>query len=158
MHLPSFSKKGLRFDDFFGPFETTITQFVDDFFGNEFLDGFKSARFPRLNAVIRDGHWVVEAGVSGVKAEDLDVEVSPEKILTIKGHMSKEDTDKKDEYFVRELSSKSFSRQIRLPEMIEGDPDAVLKNGLLTLKWKMPETVEEKPTTKKVIIKHGPSV
>jgi len=151
MHLPSFSF--LR-DDFFGPFETTMTQFVDEFFGNEFLDGFKSARFPRLNAVIRDGHWVVEAGVSGVKAEDLDVEVSPERILTIKGHMSKEDTDKKDEYFVRELSRSSFSRQIRLPEMIEGEPDeAILKNGLLTLKWKMPEKVEEKPTVKKVNIK-----
>jgi len=154
-----FSKKFPGLDDLFGPFETTITQMVDDVFGNEFLDGFKNSRFPRLNALIRDGHWVVEAGVSGVKAEDLDVEVSPENVLTIKGQMAKEPEGYKvDKYFVHELSSKWFSRQIRLPEMIEGEPDAVLKNGLLTLKWKIPETVEEKPKTKKVIIKHGPSV
>ena len=142
-------------DDFFGPVENAVTQMVDEVFGNEFLTSFKGARFPRLNAVIRDGYWVVEAGVSGVKPEDLDVEVSPEGILTIKGKMTtkKIEGGKKDQYFVHELSSKSFSRQLKLPASVEGEPDAVLKNGLLTLKWNLPETVEEEPKTKKVNIK-----
>ena len=63
-----------RRDDFFAPFETTIDRMVDEFFGNDFLEGFRGARFPKLNAYTRDNQWTVEAGVPGVEADDLNVD------------------------------------------------------------------------------------
>ena len=152
-----FGKKGggsliPRREEFFAPFETAIDRMVDDFFGNDFLEGFKGARFPRLNAYAYQGHWIIEAGVPGVRAEDLDIEVQ-DGILTLAGKMTSEDEQKEGEYYVRELSTKSFRRQIRLPDTIEGDPEAVLKDGLLTLKWPLKEEVLEKARARKIEVK-----
>jgi HSP20 family protein len=141
-----------RREDFFSPFETAIDRMVDDVFGNDFLEGLKGARFPKLNALERDGQWVIQAGVPGVKADDLEVEVA-EGVLTISGKMVCEEEEKEVNYFVRELSSKAFRRQIRLPDTIEGDPEATLKDGLLTLSWKLKKEVLEEAKTKKIEVK-----
>lgn len=143
-----------RREDFFAPFETAIDRMVDEVFGNDFLEGFKGARFPKLNAYEREGHWIIEAGVPGVKADELDVQVT-DGVLTISGKMNADEEIKDAEYYVRELSHKAFRRQIRLPETIEGDPDATLKEGLLTLKWKLKAEVVEKSQVKKVEIKES---
>ena len=143
-----------RREDFFAPFETAIDRMVDDFFGNDFLEGFKGARFPKLNAYTHEGWWIVEAGVPGVGADELDVEVL-DGVLTIGGKMATEDEKREGDYYVRELSSKSFRRQIRLPDSVEGDPDATLKDGLLTLKWKIKEEVLAKATARRIDVKTG---
>jgi HSP20 family protein len=151
-----FSKRGgslvPRREDFFGPFETAIDRMVDDFFGNDFLEGLKGARFPKLNALESDGQWLIQAGVPGVKPDDLDVEIA-EGVLTISGKMVSEEEEKEANYFVRELSTKAFRRQIRLPETIEGDPQATLKDGLLTLRWKLKKEVLEEAKSKKIEVK-----
>ncbi|MGB6042549.1 MAG: Hsp20/alpha crystallin family protein [Pirellulales bacterium] len=151
-----FIKKGgsliPRRDELFAPFETAIDRMVDDFFGNDFLDGLKRARFPRLNAFERDGQWVIQAGVPGVQADDLDVEVS-EGVVTISGKMESATEDKDVNYYVRELSSKSFRRQIRLPETIEGDPEAVLKDGMLTLSWNTKKEIAEEVKSRKIDVR-----
>lgn len=152
-----FGKKGSgslipRRDDFFAPFETAIDRMVDDFFGNDFLEGFKGARFPKLNAFEKDGHWYVQAGVPGVKAEDLNVEVA-DGVLTISGKMVSEEEEEQPEYYVRELSTKAFRRQIRLPDTIEGDPEASLKDGLLTLEWQVKKEILEEAMTRRIEIK-----
>ncbi len=36
-----------------------------------------------------------------------------------------------------ELRHSSFERHFQLPDYIEGDPEAKLKDGLLTLKWNL---------------------
>jgi len=53
------------------------------------------------------------------------------------------------------LSYGSFKRQLRLPENIEGEPAAELKDGILTLTFKLQLPEEKKPEVKKIPIQQG---
>jgi HSP20 family molecular chaperone IbpA len=58
-------------------------------------------------------------------------------------------------YFVKELRASAFCRVIQLPEALRNynaDPEAVIKDGVLTLKWRLPEGIT-KPTVRKIEVK-----
>ena len=57
-----------------------------------------------------------------------------------------------NQYHIRELSYGSFKRQLRLPENIEGDPVAELKDGILTLTFKLQLPEEKKPEVRHIPI------
>ena len=131
--------------EFFGPLENLLDQLVDQTFGTDLLDGFKAAKFPRID-VYGDEHWVVEADVPGVAIENLNVTVE-DNVLTIEGSFNIEPVDR-DQYFIREKTHSKFRRQVRLPKLLKNphEPDsASLDNGVLTLKWNL---LEDDPTPK----------
>jgi HSP20 family molecular chaperone IbpA len=49
----------------------------------------------------------------------------------------------------------SFKRQLRLPENIEGEPAAELKDGILTLTFRLQLPEEKQPETRQIPIQKG---
>lgn len=130
-----------RRDDLFFPIEQRFNQFFSDFFNTKPGDYIKgNAGFPKMNIFESEGYFTVVAAVAGLKVEDLEIEVKGHNSVCIRGKMSSEyNIPNNSQEYVRELRMSSFERLVVLPDRIRGDPDAVLKDGILTLKWKLPE-------------------
>ncbi len=74
------------------------------------------------------------ASLPGFTADDVDVSISPDRILSVKASRQTETTGEGEEYLMRERRSGSFSRAIRLPSDLHLDDAAVaLENGVLTV-------------------------
>src|SRR3972149_10375556 len=82
-------------DQFFSPFESHYDKMF-----NELVDGFfspssrtsllSSSGYPKMDILEEEGYWVIKANVSGVKPEDVEVEILPDNVVQIKGKMSEE--------------------------------------------------------------------
>lgn len=145
-------------DELFGPFSRQLDRMLNEVFGQDFTEGVKAkGGFPPLDAVTtRDGRLVVRAAVAGYAPEQINVQILPENVLEISGAGSKGNGEKGEEqYHIRELTYGSFKRQLRLPENIEGEPVAELKDGVLTLTFKLQLPEERKPETKKIPIQRS---
>jgi len=76
---------------------------------------------------------IVESTIAGVKLDNIDIDVSSEKV-TIRGERHRDSKTAGHDYFWQECFWGKFSRSIILPEEI--DPDKahfVLKRGVLTI-------------------------
>jgi HSP20 family protein len=77
---------------------------------------------------------IIQSTVAGVRPEDLDVAITSDTI-TVTGRRECPERVEEGNYFYKELFWGTFSRSVLLPEEIDEDEaEAVLKNGLLTLK------------------------
>lgn len=141
-----------RREDVFFPIEQAFDSFFRDFFQSNPLDRVRGAGgFPKMDAYEQDGQFVVSIATSGMTPDDVQIEVTPENVLVIKGRISEEHrSDESATHYLRELRSSAFERQVRLPDHIEGDPKAVMKDGLLKLTWGTTKIVE--PEVKKIPI------
>ncbi len=89
-----------------------------------------------VNAYAEADRWVVEAHAPGAVPEDVNAEVvrlhdgSQGLKLAILGRKY---NDKK-EFRLREAPD-AWERVLRLPDGLKGDPEAVLRDGILTLSW-----------------------
>lgn len=141
--LSSLSDFSLLRDDLFFPLQDTFDGFFQSFFNTDGL--FNSVKgkagYPKMEVGIEGNEWVIRMALPGVKQEDLIVQVDETKgkVLHIQGQMAEEyQSPKESQYFVRELRKSKFVREIPLPDGLIGDPDAVMKDGILTLKWQKP--------------------
>lgn len=102
----------------------------DDWFDNRSMDVYET-----------DNEVVVEASVAGLTPDKVDITFE-KGILWIRGEQTEEDTDDK-KYYKR--SSRSYSYKVAVPGNIDAksDPDAEVRNGVLTVKFKKSE--EAKP-------------
>ncbi|MEK9155006.1 MAG: Hsp20/alpha crystallin family protein [Patescibacteria group bacterium] len=76
---------------------------------------------------------IIESHIAGVKADDLDISITPESV-TIKGIRKKQEKVEREEYLYQELFWGMFSRSIILSQEI--DPDkahASFKSGILKI-------------------------
>jgi len=144
-------------DELFGPLSRQLDRMLNDVFGQDFTDGLKSkANFPPLDAYsTKDGHLVVKTTVAGYAPDQISVQILPEGVLEISGTTKSNGEKTEDQYHIRELSYGSFKRQLRLPENIEGEPVAELKDGILTLTFRLQLPEEKKPEVKKIQIQQG---
>ena len=138
----------------FGPLSRQLDRMLNDVFGQDFTDGVKSkANFPPLDAyTTQDGHLVVKTTVAGYAPDQINVEVLPEGVLEIWGSTKTNGEKNENQYHIRELSYGSFKRQLRLPDNVKGDPVAELKDGILTLTFKLELPEEKKPEVRKIPI------
>lgn len=136
------------------PLVNEFDRFYSKFMGDQgVLDGLKgSGGYPKLDALEKDGYFYVHASVPGVETENLTVEVE-DGVLRINGKMSEDLRSEGAAYHVREMKSSRFMRQFTLPEYVEGDPEAILKNGVLTLKWKVKQKEIPLPPKKRIAVK-----
>ena len=144
-------------DDLFGPLSRQLDRMLNEVFGQDFTDGVKNkANFPPLDAyTTKDGQLVVKTTVAGYPPEQINVQILPEGVLEISGSTKTNGEKSENQYHIRELSYGSFKRQLRLPENIEGEPVAELKDGILTLTFKLQLPEEKKPEVKKIPIQQG---
>jgi len=156
MHLINYRKNGLtpRRVDLFSEFGRDLDQVFNEVFGASILNGRKSKGYPLLDVVRSEDSLIIHYTVPGVKLEDLNVEVSKDeqgRLLTVSGKLSSDYTFKDSDYQIRELSSREFSRLIRLPEdVLEEEPEAILKDGVLKLIFKTVSEVEPEALIRKV--------
>lgn len=137
-------------DDFLFPLQCKFDEFFNDFFNDSNLIGIKaSSGYPKMNVLELDDKLVVKVSVPGTKPEDLEVEVIQAEEgrsakLVISGKTSEEYSSPKEAiHHVRELRQSSFRRELALPQNLEGEPEAVLQDGVLILSWNLPEREKE---------------
>ena len=157
--LNNLSDFSLMRDELFFPMQETFDRFFQDFLGTDKL--FNSVHgkggYPKMEVGQEGDKWVVRVAVPGVKEEDLVVQIDDSKlanaanasthyelrdcvrILRIQGAMSSEyQSPEGAKYFVRELRKSQFVREVALPAGLKGEPEAILSEGILTLKWQAP--------------------
>jgi HSP20 family protein len=141
-------------DDMFGPLSRQLDRMLNDVFGQDFTDGLKSkTNFPPLDAyTTKDGHLVVKTTVAGYPPEEVNVQILPDGVLEISGSNRTNGEKTENQYHIRELSYGSFKRQLRLPDNIEGEPVAELKDGILTLTFKLQLPEDKQPEARKIPI------
>lgn len=109
------------------------------------------AWMPRVDVMRSGDDITVRAELPGVKAEDVDVELS-DNVLTIRGERKSEEQKEDEGYLVRESSYGSFERMLTIPEGV--DPASItasFNDGILEVK--VPKALEAtKPTTTKIEI------
>jgi HSP20 family protein len=76
---------------------------------------------------------VVESAIAGVKASDIDVNVTSDSV-TIRGSRKRDKVVKDEDYLYQECYWGRFARSIILPQEIDPDgADVTFKNGILTV-------------------------
>jgi HSP20 family protein len=90
--------------------------------------------FPPLNVWEECDHCFVEADLPGVELKDLEILVSGDNELTLKGERHDVNLDK-GVWHRQERSFGAFSRMLTLPFAVDPDRvEAKLENGVLTIK------------------------
>lgn len=89
-----------------------------------------------------DSDIVIKSTIAGVKPEDLDIQINND-MVTIRGERRKEDSVRDEDYYYQECYWGAFSRSIILPVDVEANKsEAIMKNGILTLKLPKAETAK----------------
>jgi HSP20 family protein len=102
----------------------------------------------RLDVVANGDDYVVTAGVPGLKAEDLSLEVLGDTV-TLRGELPATDAPEGAEVLLHERRSGKFARSLTLPTEVDGtQAEAAIENGVLTLR--LPKAETAKPKTIKV--------
>lgn len=92
----------------------------------------------------------VEAQVPGIDPDNIEVTYH-DGYVWVRGEEKEEEKDKKRKYYRR--SSQSFSYRVAVPGEINEnvEPEAVYKNGVMTVKFeKSPKSLPKKITVKKI--------
>ncbi len=108
---------------------------------------------PDIDIFETDKAVMVEAELPGMKSADIDIQISKDGYLTIKGEKTNShETTNEDGYYFSERSFGFLNRSIALPENCQTEKaEADFKNGVL--KIVIPKITDEKEAPKKVKIK-----
>lgn len=125
-----------------------LRQMMDRLFDDSFMRTPMSAGWDEGTLAVdiseKDHELVVRASVPGFKKEDIDVQVH-EGVLSINAKHNEEREEQGETYYRRERRSGSVSRRIALPGVVHDAPvDAELKDGVLSLRIKLPEASRPK--------------
>ena len=100
---------------------------------------------PAVDMYQTDNEVVVKAALPGMKAEDVQLNVTGE-VLTIKGEIKQKEEVKEKAYHLREQRWGMFERSVILPtEVVADKAKADFENGILTIT--LPKAEEAKPKT-----------
>ena len=100
---------------------------------------------PAVDMYQTDNEVVVKAALPGIKADEVQINVTGE-VLTLKGETRQENETKEKAYHIREQRWGAFERAIVLPtEVVADKAKADFENGVLTIT--LPKADEVKPKT-----------
>jgi HSP20 family protein len=103
---------------------------------------------PSFNFYEKEGNYILKAEIPGVKKEDININIE-KNVVTISGKKEAIKEEETANYYLKEATSGSFSRSIRIPGEIEEDKvQAGFKEGVLTVT--MPQ--KKSPSTQKIKI------
>jgi len=125
----------------------TLREAMDHLFDDAFTrpltlrDGWTA---PAIDMYQTDDEIVVKASLPGVKAEEVQINITGE-ILTLKGETKQVVEEKKDKaWHMREQRWGTFERSVALPTQVIADKaKAEFENGILTIT--LPKAEEVKP-------------
>jgi HSP20 family protein len=132
------------------PFREMLTlremmdRMIDEVFERPFGVTF-AGQVPAIDMYQTDNEVVVKAALPGVKADDVQINVTGD-VLTIKGEIKQEEEQKGRSYHIREHRWGAFERSIILPTAVVADKArAEFENGILTIT--LPKAEEVRPKT-----------
>jgi len=100
---------------------------------------------PAIDMYQTDDEIVVKAALPGIKADEVQINVTGE-VLTLKGEMKQQEEKKEKAWHIREQRWGSFERSVVLPTDVVADKaKADFENGILTIT--LPKAEEVKPKT-----------
>lgn len=100
---------------------------------------------PAVDMYQTDNEVVVKAALPGIKADEVQINVTGE-VLTLKGETKQESETKEKAYHIREQRWGTFERSLILPtEVVADKAKADFENGILTIT--LPKAEEVKPKT-----------
>ncbi len=124
----------------------TLREAMDHLFDDAFTrpltlrDGWSA---PAIDMYQTDDEIVVKASLPGVKADEVQINITGE-ILTLKGETKQVEEKKDKAWHVREQRWGTFERAIALPtEVVADKAKAEFENGILTIS--LPKAEEVKP-------------
>ena len=127
----------------------TLREAMDRLFDDAFTRPLSMAgngwAVPAVDMYQTDNEVVVKAALPGMKAEDVQLNVTGE-VLTIKGEIKQKEEVKEKAYHLREQRWGMFERSVILPtEVVADKAKADFENGILTIT--LPKAEEAKPKT-----------
>jgi HSP20 family protein len=128
----------------------TLREAMDRLFDDAFtrplrFNGIASA--PAVDLYQTDDSVVVKATLPGLKAEDVDISVTGER-LTLRGELKQENEQKGATYHMREQRYGAFERSIPLPTDVKTDKaKAEFEDGILTITLPIAEEVKPRSIT-----------
>jgi HSP20 family protein len=147
--------------DFSFPMEKVFDNFFDNFFDHVFNSksqfkkdfNLKGCEYPKMDIFSENNKMLLKAAVPGVDPNDVKIEITQDGLLKISGKSSQENRSESSNYFSKELRMSQFSRTVQLPKyLVNEEPVAEIKNGMLTLSWDIPKP-EEKEKIRTIEIK-----
>jgi len=100
---------------------------------------------PAIDMYQTDDEIVVKAALPGIKADEVNINVTGE-VLTLKGEVKHEEEKQEKAWHIREQRYGSFERSVVLPtEVVADKAKADFENGILTIT--LPKAEEVKPRT-----------
>jgi len=102
----------------------------------------------RVDVVANGDEFVITAGVPGLKAEDLSLEVLGDTV-TLRGELPAPELKDGQESLLHERRYGKFARSLTLPTELDGaKAEAAIENGVLTVR--LPKAETAKPRTIKI--------
>ncbi|MBE0682853.1 MAG: Hsp20/alpha crystallin family protein [Anaerolineales bacterium] len=102
---------------------------------------------PAVDMFQTDNEVVVKVALPGIKAEEVQINVTGE-VLTIKGEVKQKEEAKEKAYHIREQRWGAFERALVLPtEVVADKAKADFENGILTITLPKAEEVKPKSIT-----------
>ena len=126
----------------------TLREAMDRLFDDAFtrpLSLRDSWSVPAIDMYQTDDEIVVKAALPGIKADEVQINITGE-VLTLKGEMKHEEDKKEKAWHIHEQRWGSFERSVVLPTDVVADKaKADFENGILTIT--LPKAEEVKPRT-----------
>lgn len=127
----------------------TLREAMDRLFDDAFTRPLSMAgsnwSVPAVDMYQTDNEVVVRAALPGIKADEVQINVTGE-VLTLKGEVKQKEEVKEKAYHIREQRWGMFERSILLPTDVVADKaKADFENGILTIT--LPKAEEAKPKT-----------
>lgn len=95
-----------------------------------------------IDVVQKPDEIIVKASLPGVKPEEIEITVE-DNVLTMKAESIKENESQESGYLIRERSSGTFYRALRLPDSVDTDKiNPIYEHGVLTIT--LPKAEEKK--------------
>jgi HSP20 family protein len=130
----------------------TLREAMDRLFDDAFTRPFslnESRHGPALDMYQTDDDVVVKAALPGMKADDVQINITGDAI-SIKGEMKEKNETKEKNYHIREQRWGSFERSVMLPTSVVSDKaKAEFEDGILTITLPKAEAVKPKIVTVK---------
>ena len=130
----------------------TLREAMDRLFDDAFtrpLSLTERRHSPALDLYQTDDDVVVKAALPGMKADDVQINITGD-VLGIKGDMKEKNETKEKNYHIREQRWGSFERSVMLPTSVVSDKaKAEFEDGILTITLPKAEEVKPKIVTVK---------
>ena len=126
----------------------TLREAMDRLFDDAFTRPFNltgNLSLPAIDMFQTDDEIVVKAAVPGMKAEDVQINVTGE-TLTLKGDVKQKDETREKSWHIHEQRWGTFERSILLPSDVVADKaKAEFEDGILTIT--LPKAEQARPKT-----------